>query len=134
MPSPDDLLLSEQAAIHGVGWPTLPATPEADSPQDEAAVDAAGTKLRTLLADLRAGSGDEPDGALARELLAAAEPVLHSVAERVGGTDSDEWSAGLNRRIDVGESTVMRDDDLFQSADWDRASGRKDSTFDLDGE
>ena len=134
MPDLDDLILREQGVIAAVGWPTLPSAPETGAAQDDAAVEAAGTRLRALLAELRAAGDDGADGALARELLTSAEPVLHAVAESVGGSDSDEWSAGLNARIDAGESVVMRDDEVFQSADWDRASGRQDGTFELDGE
>ena len=112
MASLDDRMRHDDAVATAY-WPAHGAGSEATAAADDPAVEAAGATLRSLLTELRAetgASGEMPE----QGSSAAIAPPFDTASHRLVEAD--------------------REDALFQSADWDRASGRLDGTFDLDGE
>lgn len=68
-------------------------------------------------------------GEAARAMLVGASPQLQNIADTVLGPGDSDWLADAPNRIQAGESDVIRDDHVYQSPDWERATGRKDNAI-----
>lgn len=64
----------------------------------------------------------------ARAMLRGAAAQLQDIADSVLVTGSD-WLADAPNRIQAGESDVVREDHVYQSPDWERATGKKDNAI-----
>jgi len=77
--------------------------------------------------DLSAQVDEAMAGEAARQLVSDNFDGFDRLASQVAGTQSDDWDADAHMRVEAGTSDAISDDELFQSSDWDQASGRDDN-------
>ena len=67
----------------------------------------------------------------ARQMVIGSDLSFFDIADQVGGGD---WLADTPNRVQTGQSDALREDLIYQSPDWERATGRSDNpTSDLIG-
>ncbi|MEM6340361.1 MAG: hypothetical protein AAF729_04385 [Pseudomonadota bacterium] len=66
-------------------------------------------------------------GEAARQMLIGSGLSLSSVTDNILGAASDDWLSDTSVRVDAGQSDYQREDLIYQSPDWDRATGREDN-------
>ena len=70
----------------------------------------------------------------ARQFIAENFLGFNDLVRQVGSTDNSEWLANAPNRVQEGLADTRREDLVYQSTDWEQATGRADNpTADLIG-